>query len=137
MGIDQSKLLNDIKEHIDSHCLNVGTIAQGCSSIISNYANDFVTANYADADSDTKGRIIRLYKHMYFDMFVENQNLPVANDTTLPTTIKNFYGSKSQFVRQYMSAHAIGDREYADILYYNTILYLENMYDMIKSQQRS
>ena len=137
MNIDQSKLLNDIQEHINSHCLNVGTVAQGCSSIISNYANSFITTNYADADSSTKGRIMRLYKHMYFDMSIEKQNLPVANDTTLPITIKNFYGDKGQFVRQYMSAHAIGDREYADILYYNTIIYLENAYDMIKAQQRS
>ena len=74
---------------------------------------------------------------MYFDMSIEEQNLPVANDTTLPITIKNFYGDKGEFVRQYMSAHAIGDREYADILYYNTIIYLENAYDMIKAQQRS
>ena len=137
MSIDQSKLLNDIQEHINSHCLNVGTVAQGCSSIISKYADSFIAANYADADSSTKGRVMRLYKHMYFDMPIHDQNLPVANDTTLPITIKNFYGDKDDFVRQYMSAHAIGDREYADILYYNTIIYLENMYDMIKAQQRS
>ena len=137
MDINQSKLLNDRQEHINSHCLNVGTVAQGCSSIISKYADSFITTNYTDADSSTKGRIMRLYKHMYFDMSIEKQNLPVANDTTLPITIKNFYGDKGQFVRQYMSAHAIGDREYADILYYNTIIYLENAYDMIKAQQRS
>lgn len=137
MDIDQSKLLNDIQEHINSHCLNVGTVAQGCSSIISNCAVSFITTNYDDANPIIKGRIMRLYKRMYFDMSVEKQNLPVANDTTLPITIKNFCGDKGEFVRQYMSAHAIGDREYADILYYNTIIYLENAYDRIKAQQRS